>query len=149
MCVALVVRQIRRFRRDFSFAPGFTRALRTQQHHRVGLDRRRCYRWRPASRAILSRACPGRRPLCLRSCCIRSPDCVYCGVGLLDLHLKVGRVLPSRLPKVSYLSPLFPWIAQKPGASALLTLVLVWLLTLVNWYGIKASGWVQSVCHGA
>src|SRR5258708_14431079 len=46
---------------------------------------------------------------------------------------------------VSYLSPLVPWIAEKPGASALVTVLLLWLLTLVNWYGIKASGWVQSV----
>ncbi len=46
---------------------------------------------------------------------------------------------------VSYLSPLAPWIAEQPGASALLTLLLLWLLTLVNWYGTKASGWVQSV----
>ncbi|HEX3912633.1 MAG TPA: amino acid permease [Steroidobacteraceae bacterium] len=46
---------------------------------------------------------------------------------------------------VSYLSPLWPWIAEKPGASALLTLAFLWVLTFVNWYGIKASGWVQSV----
>jgi basic amino acid/polyamine antiporter, APA family len=46
---------------------------------------------------------------------------------------------------VSYLSPLLPWIAEKPGASAVTTLLLVWLLTFVNWYGIKASGWVQGV----
>jgi APA family basic amino acid/polyamine antiporter len=46
---------------------------------------------------------------------------------------------------VSYLSPLMPWIAEKPGTSALVTLVLLWSLTFVNWYGIKASGWVQSV----
>jgi basic amino acid/polyamine antiporter, APA family len=46
---------------------------------------------------------------------------------------------------VSYLTPLLPWIAQKPGASAALTLLLLWTLTFVNWYGIKASGWVQSV----
>jgi APA family basic amino acid/polyamine antiporter len=46
---------------------------------------------------------------------------------------------------VSYLSPLMPWIAQKAGASAFLTLLLLWLLTFVNWYGIKASGWVQGV----
>ena len=46
---------------------------------------------------------------------------------------------------VSYLSPLLPWIAAKPGASAFATLLLLWLLTFVNWYGIKASGWVQSV----
>ncbi len=41
---------------------------------------------------------------------------------------------------VSYLSPLVPWIAEKPGASALVTVLLLWLLTFVNWYGIKASG---------
>lgn len=46
---------------------------------------------------------------------------------------------------VSYLSPLLPWIAEKPGASALATLLLLWLLTFVNWYGIKASGWVQGI----
>jgi APA family basic amino acid/polyamine antiporter len=46
---------------------------------------------------------------------------------------------------VSYLTPLLPWIAEKPGAPAALTLLLLWTLTFVNWYGIKASGWVQSV----
>jgi APA family basic amino acid/polyamine antiporter len=46
---------------------------------------------------------------------------------------------------VSYVSPLLPWIAEKPGASALVTLLLLWLLTFVNWYGIKASGWVQGI----
>ena len=46
---------------------------------------------------------------------------------------------------VSYLSPLMPWIAQQPGASAGVTLLFLWMLTAVNWYGIKASGWVQSV----
>ena len=46
---------------------------------------------------------------------------------------------------VSYLSPLLPWIAEKPGASAGATLLLLWLLTFVNWYGVKASGWVQGV----
>jgi len=46
---------------------------------------------------------------------------------------------------VSYLTPLLPWIAQTPGASAAVTLFFLWILTFVNWYGIKASGWVQSV----
>jgi basic amino acid/polyamine antiporter, APA family len=46
---------------------------------------------------------------------------------------------------VSYLSPLLPWISEKPGASAFATLLLLWLLTFVNWYGIKASGWVQGI----
>jgi APA family basic amino acid/polyamine antiporter len=46
---------------------------------------------------------------------------------------------------VSALTPLMPWIANVPGASAIITLVLLWLLTLVNWYGVQASGWVQSV----
>jgi len=46
---------------------------------------------------------------------------------------------------VSYLSPLLPWVATVPGASAALTVVILWVLTFVNWYGIKASGWVQSV----
>ena len=46
---------------------------------------------------------------------------------------------------VSYLTPMLPWIAGVPGASAAVTLGFLWLLTLVNWYGIQASGWVQSV----
>jgi APA family basic amino acid/polyamine antiporter len=46
---------------------------------------------------------------------------------------------------VSYLSALLPWIATVPGASAIVTLVFLWLLTFVNCYGIKASGWVQAV----
>jgi APA family basic amino acid/polyamine antiporter len=46
---------------------------------------------------------------------------------------------------VSYLAPLLPWIAEQPGASAGVTLLLLWVLTAVNWYGIKASGWVQSI----
>jgi basic amino acid/polyamine antiporter, APA family len=46
---------------------------------------------------------------------------------------------------VSYLTPMLPWIASVPGASAAVTLGFLWVLTLVNWYGIQASGWVQSV----
>jgi APA family basic amino acid/polyamine antiporter len=46
---------------------------------------------------------------------------------------------------VSSLTPLMPWIAKVPGVSAVITLGLLWLLTLVNWYGVQASGWVQSV----
>jgi APA family basic amino acid/polyamine antiporter len=46
---------------------------------------------------------------------------------------------------VSALAPLMPWIAEVPGASALVTLTLLWLLTLVNWFGIQASGRVQTV----
>jgi len=46
---------------------------------------------------------------------------------------------------VSYLSPLLPWIATVPGASAAVTLLVLWVLTFVNCYGIKASGWVQGV----
>lgn len=46
---------------------------------------------------------------------------------------------------VSYLTPLLPWIASVPGASAGVTLLVLWLLTFVNCYGVTASGWVQSV----
>lgn len=46
---------------------------------------------------------------------------------------------------VSYLSPLLPRMTSVPAASAAVTLASLWVLTLVNWYGIKASGWVQSV----
>jgi APA family basic amino acid/polyamine antiporter len=46
---------------------------------------------------------------------------------------------------VSYLTPLFPQVGASPVTSATVTMVVLWSLTLVNWYGIKASGWVQSV----
>jgi APA family basic amino acid/polyamine antiporter len=46
---------------------------------------------------------------------------------------------------VSYLSSLVPWIAEVPGASALVTIAAVWLLTLVNCHGVRAAGWVQAV----
>jgi basic amino acid/polyamine antiporter, APA family len=46
---------------------------------------------------------------------------------------------------VSYLSALFPWIARGPGASALVTIAVLWILTFVNCYGVRAAGWVQSV----
>jgi APA family basic amino acid/polyamine antiporter len=46
---------------------------------------------------------------------------------------------------VSYLTPLLPWIDSVPGSSAAVTLFFLWALTAVNVYGIKASGWVQSV----
>ena len=46
---------------------------------------------------------------------------------------------------VSYLTPLFPWVGNAPGRSASVTLVVLWVLTLVNWYGVRAVGWVQNV----
>lgn len=46
---------------------------------------------------------------------------------------------------VSYLTPLFPRLAASTVLSAGTTLAALWGLTLVNWYGIKASGWVSSV----
>ena len=46
---------------------------------------------------------------------------------------------------VSYTSTLAPWIANVKGAAPLLTVAVVWLFTLVNSFGVRASGWVQSV----
>ncbi|HUL79841.1 MAG TPA: amino acid permease [Vicinamibacteria bacterium] len=46
---------------------------------------------------------------------------------------------------VSYTSTLAPWIASVPGASATVTIGVVWLLTLVNCWGVRAAGWVQAV----
>jgi APA family basic amino acid/polyamine antiporter len=46
---------------------------------------------------------------------------------------------------VSYTSAFVPWIAEVPGASALVTIAVVWLLTLVNCHGVRAAGWVQAV----
>jgi APA family basic amino acid/polyamine antiporter len=45
---------------------------------------------------------------------------------------------------VSYLSALLPWIGT-PRVSALVTLLVVWVLTLVNCRGVRAAGWVQAV----
>ncbi|HVC02890.1 MAG TPA: amino acid permease [Steroidobacteraceae bacterium] len=46
---------------------------------------------------------------------------------------------------VSYLMSLLPWIGTVRGAPLVLTLSILWSLTWVNCYGIKAAGWVQSV----
>ena len=46
---------------------------------------------------------------------------------------------------VSYTSAFAPWIARVPGASAVVTIAVVWLLTLVNCSGVRAVGWVQAV----
>ena len=46
---------------------------------------------------------------------------------------------------VSYTSAFAPWIAGVPGASAVVTIGVVWLLTLVNCWGVRAAGWVQAV----
>ena len=46
---------------------------------------------------------------------------------------------------VSYTSAFAPWIAQRRGASAVVTIAVVWLLTLVNCWGVRAVGWVQAV----
>lgn len=46
---------------------------------------------------------------------------------------------------VSYLGTLVPWMSARPDASPPITLAFVWLLTLVNWYGVRVAGWVQSV----
>jgi APA family basic amino acid/polyamine antiporter len=46
---------------------------------------------------------------------------------------------------VSYTSGLAPWIARVPGASAIVTIAVLWLLTLVNCWGVRAVGWVQAV----
>jgi basic amino acid/polyamine antiporter, APA family len=46
---------------------------------------------------------------------------------------------------VSYTSALVPWIARTPGAPPLVTVAVVWLFTLVNCFGVRAAGWVQSV----
>jgi basic amino acid/polyamine antiporter, APA family len=46
---------------------------------------------------------------------------------------------------VSYLADLIPWIGSSSARSAGVTLAILWILTFVNWFGIRASGWVQSV----
>ena len=46
---------------------------------------------------------------------------------------------------VSYTSALVPWIASVPGAAAVVTVAVVWLLTFVNCFGVRAVGWVQAV----
>jgi APA family basic amino acid/polyamine antiporter len=46
---------------------------------------------------------------------------------------------------VSYLTPLVPGLGTGPLAAAAVTLAVLWALTLVNCYGVRAAGWVQSV----
>jgi APA family basic amino acid/polyamine antiporter len=46
---------------------------------------------------------------------------------------------------VSYLIALAPSMAVTPGLPAVVTLVILWALTAVNCYGVRAAGWVQAV----
>jgi APA family basic amino acid/polyamine antiporter len=46
---------------------------------------------------------------------------------------------------VSYTSAFAPWITSVPGASAIVTIAVVWLLTFVNCWGVRTAGWVQAV----
>jgi APA family basic amino acid/polyamine antiporter len=46
---------------------------------------------------------------------------------------------------VSYLGRLVPTLERSAAASVAVTLAVVWLLTLVNCQGVRASGWVQGV----
>jgi APA family basic amino acid/polyamine antiporter len=46
---------------------------------------------------------------------------------------------------VSYTSAFAPWIASVPGASAGVTIGVVWLLTLVNCWGVRTAAWVQAI----
>jgi len=44
-----------------------------------------------------------------------------------------------------YAGQFFPWMIETPAHTALATLALVWLLTLVNCAGIRTAAWVQGV----
>jgi APA family basic amino acid/polyamine antiporter len=46
---------------------------------------------------------------------------------------------------VSYTSAFAPWITSVPGAAAGVTIAVVWMLTLVNCWGVRAAAWVQAV----
>jgi basic amino acid/polyamine antiporter, APA family len=46
---------------------------------------------------------------------------------------------------VSYVSALFPSVARVPGASAVVTLAAIWVLTYVNCRGVRTAGWVQAI----
>ena len=45
----------------------------------------------------------------------------------------------------SYISTMLPQLFAVRGVSTLFTLFLIWFFTLVNWWGVTAVGWIQSV----
>jgi basic amino acid/polyamine antiporter, APA family len=45
----------------------------------------------------------------------------------------------------SYVSTLLPQLFAVKGVTTLFTLFLIWFFTLVNWWGVTAVGWIQSV----
>ncbi len=45
----------------------------------------------------------------------------------------------------SYVSTMLPQAFAVQGVSTLFTLFLIWFFTLVNWWGVTAVGWIQSV----
>nr|WP_298727254.1 amino acid permease [uncultured Steroidobacter sp.] len=46
---------------------------------------------------------------------------------------------------VAYLAELIPWIKHTPGAPALASCVIIWVLTYVNWRGAREVGGLQIV----
>ena len=46
---------------------------------------------------------------------------------------------------VSYAGAVLPGVSASPGASATAAIAVVWGLTVVNGFGIRAAGWVQAV----
>lgn len=46
---------------------------------------------------------------------------------------------------VAYLAELIPWIKQTPGAPALVSILIIWILTYVNWRGARQMGSLQIV----
>lgn len=46
---------------------------------------------------------------------------------------------------VSYLTPFFPRLGTDPLLAAGVTIGIVWILTAVNWLGVRSAGWVQGV----
>lgn len=45
----------------------------------------------------------------------------------------------------SYVSTMLPDLFAVHGVSTAFTLLLIWFFTLVNWWGVTAVGWIQSV----
>ena len=105
-------------------------------------ERRRAARDRV--RAAVARLSASRRPVHLSARRLRRVLRLRHGVGLLDVGVgrqRRDRDRQRRLPRPSWC----PRSSTTKGAPALTAVALIWILTFVNWRGVKQAGVFQLV----
>ena len=142
MCLALVIGNM--IGSGVFPAAGIARAIWREQHPRLGGHRGG---QRPARNCLRQAGpvVPGRRrTLCLSAQGIRRICGVPDGLGLLDGGLGGQRRDRDRARSHIW-HELVPAIKQTVGGPAIVSCAIVWILTFLNWRGVRQMGVVQIV----